>query len=104
MEREYKRSAKEREKLSSTYIGGGIAIPHGEVKWIKQSVLAIARMRAPIDWGGDKVEFVMMIAIRPQESEQLKRLFQELAHLSEDEEMLERWKHTKTAQQFYQCL
>jgi activator of the mannose operon, transcriptional antiterminator len=96
----YGQSAKEREALSSTYIGGGIAIPHGQIQWINQSVVAVARLSSPIDWDGEQVKFVLMIAHRLNDNRQIKKLFQEIALLSEDEQMLKQLSICKTAGEF----
>jgi activator of the mannose operon, transcriptional antiterminator len=99
----YGQSAKEREALSSTYIGGGIAIPHGQIQWINQSVVAVARLSSPIDWDGEQVKFVLMIAHRLNDNRQIKKLFQEIALLSEDEQMLKQLSICKTADEFINC-
>ncbi|BDG49208.1 BglG family transcription antiterminator [Parageobacillus sp. KH3-4] len=100
----YGQSAKERETLSSTYIGGGIAIPHGQMQWINQSVIGAARLSSPIDWDGEQVKFVLMIAHRLNDNKQIKKLFQEIALLSEDKQMLKQLSICKTADEFYQLL
>ncbi len=54
-----------REATVSTFMGNGLAIPHGtnEAKdEIVRSALSFIRYRTPIDWGGDEVRFVVGIA------------------------------------------
>jgi activator of the mannose operon, transcriptional antiterminator len=104
VQKPYGQSAKEREALSSTYIGGGIAIPHGQMQWINQSIIAVARLSSPIDWGSEQVTFVFMIAHRLDNNEQIKKLFQEIALLSEDEPTLKQLSICKTADEFYELL
>jgi activator of the mannose operon, transcriptional antiterminator len=104
VESPYGQSAKERETLSSTYIGGGIAIPHGQIQWINQSIIAVARLSSSIDWDGEQVKFVLMIAHRFNDNSQIKKLFQEIALLSEDEQTLKQLSTCKTADEFYQLL
>lgn len=104
VEEPYGESAKERETLSSTYIGGGIAIPHGQVQWINQSVIAIARLSSAIDWDGEKVKFVFMIAHNFHDNETIKKLFQELSDLSEDEETLKQLALSTTIDEFYESV
>ncbi len=56
----------EREKSVSTFMGNGLAIPHGtnEAKEsIKTSALSVVRYDEPIDWGGKgEARFVVGIA------------------------------------------
>jgi PTS system mannitol-specific IIA component len=54
-----------REATVSTFMGNGLAIPHGtnEAKdEIVRSALSFIRYPTPIDWGGDEVRFVVGIA------------------------------------------
>lgn len=41
----------EREKLASTGIGEGIAIPHGLCDGLSQTVMAVLRLKNPIEYG-----------------------------------------------------
>ncbi|SMO95701.1 BglG family transcription antiterminator [Melghirimyces algeriensis] len=104
VEKGYGEEAKEREKISSTYIGGEVAIPHGKGGAVKKPAIAVARLKKPINWSGEKVTFVMMLANNIQERETVKRLFSELANLVEDENTLRQLKQPKTALQFYKLL
>lgn len=54
-----------REATVSTFMGNGLAIPHGtdEAKdEIRRSALAVVRYDEPIDWGGQPVRFAIGIA------------------------------------------
>jgi mannitol PTS system EIIA component len=56
-----------REATVSTFMGNGLAIPHGtdEAKdEIRRSALAVIRYDEPIDWNGQPVRFVIGIAGR----------------------------------------
>ncbi|MFF1635406.1 PTS sugar transporter subunit IIA [Leifsonia sp. NPDC058248] len=55
----------DRERTVSTFMGNGLAIPHGtnEAKdEIKRSALSFIRYTSPLDWGGEEVRFVVGIA------------------------------------------
>ncbi len=61
----YVESMLAREATVSTFMGNGLAIPHGtnEAKdEIVRSALSFIRYPTPIDWGGDEVRFVVGIA------------------------------------------
>jgi activator of the mannose operon (transcriptional antiterminator) len=79
----YAESALGREIMSSTTIGGGIAIPHGSPQLIKQSVIAIATLKQPLLWETEKVELVFMLALKSEEREEARQLFKELSLISE---------------------
>ena len=55
----------EREKSVSTYMGNGLAIPHGtnEAKdAIRRTGISFVRYAEPVDWNGKPAEFVVGIA------------------------------------------
>ncbi|MCX7828840.1 MAG: PRD domain-containing protein [Thermanaerothrix sp.] len=96
----YPEAVKARERTSSTCIGGGLAIPHGDPLMSKGSAVAVARLVHPVDWEGEEVDLVMMIAGCAGDGQELRRLFGELAALSEDERTLERLKSAGSARDF----
>jgi PTS system fructose-specific IIC component len=60
----------ERERLSSTGIGQGVAIPHCPSEGVEGIVIAFARSRTGIDFGsidGNKVNIVFLIGTNPKE-------------------------------------
>lgn len=55
----------EREKTVSTYMGSGLALPHGveaAKKEVKASGIAVMTFPKGIDWGGEEVRVVIGIA------------------------------------------
>lgn len=57
----------EREAVSSTGIGNGIAIPHGKSQFVKETTVAIGRIRAGVpDWetfDDEPVTLVVLLAV-----------------------------------------
>ena len=45
-----------RERLGSTGLGHGVAIPHGRIKGLKSPLAAVLRLQQPIAFGADFVE------------------------------------------------
>ena len=60
----------ERERLGSTGIGDGIAIPHGKLKDIKSMICAFGRTREGIDFQSidEKPSHLFFLLFAPQES------------------------------------
>ncbi|SNS74192.1 PTS system D-mannitol-specific IIA component, Fru family [Geodermatophilus pulveris] len=55
----------ERERSVSTYMGNGLAIPHGTNESkdaITRSALSVVRYDRPIDWDGNEVRFAVGVA------------------------------------------
>jgi activator of the mannose operon, transcriptional antiterminator len=89
VEKEYTESAMIRERLAATTVGAGIAIPHGNPKYIRQSVIAIGTLTEPVEWGAEKVSLVFLLAVRDDKQEKVKRLFREISLLSEDPDRIQ---------------
>ncbi|KAA9395430.1 PTS mannose transporter subunit IIA [Kocuria coralli] len=65
VDRSYVAAMHERESSVSTFMGNGLAIPHGtnEAKSaIHDSAMSFIRYDQPVDWGGQEVKFVIGIA------------------------------------------
>ncbi|WP_270406136.1 BglG family transcription antiterminator [Paenibacillus timonensis] len=99
VDRDYAHQALLRERLSSTTIGGGIAIPHGDPKLIRTSRIAVATLQEPLEWQEEKVSIVFMLALAPQEQEMMKKLFQRLSLLSEQPSTVERLVRAQTPEE-----
>ena len=52
-----------REKLGSTGLGQGVAIPHGRIKGLKDAVGALVRMRQPIPFDAPDSQNVVLIFV-----------------------------------------
>ncbi|MCH4170384.1 MAG: PTS sugar transporter subunit IIA [Lactobacillus sp.] len=62
----YVQNVIERETLTTTGIGFGIAIPHGKTDAVKDISVAVARLHDPIDWAsldGGKVDLIFQLAV-----------------------------------------
>lgn len=55
----------ERERLGFTYLGNGIAIPHADPSYIIKTGIAIGKLREELCWDGNKVKFIMLLALKP---------------------------------------
>lgn len=77
-----------REELSSTYIGGGIATPHGLMDEICRSAVAIAHLKTPIPWDGHHVSFVIIPAIKWSDKDQAELLYKELVEIVDHPKLL----------------
>ena len=54
-----------REKLGSTGLGQGIAIPHGRIKGLKQAAGAVIRLQTPIPFDSPDGKPVSVVTVRP---------------------------------------
>ena len=73
-----------RERLGSTGLGQGIAIPHGRIKGLKQAMGAFVRPMQPIPFDapdGKPVEQVFVLLVPEQATEEHLQLLSELAQM-----------------------
>lgn len=84
VKKEYASRALERERASSTNIGSGISIPHGDPLLINKSAIAVAVMKQPIEWERENVSLVFLLAVKNEKSEDTRALFREISSLSEN--------------------
>jgi activator of the mannose operon (transcriptional antiterminator) len=99
-EKGFAESAWEREQISSTYIGGGVATPHGAVDLVLQSTVAVARLNKPVDWQGKPVFLVIMPCVNWQDKETAERVYADLVELSENPVRLHALRKADCIEQF----
>lgn len=82
-----------REKLGSTGLGQGIAIPHGRIKGLKEARAAFVRLAQPIPFDapdGRPVSQVFVLLVPEQATEQHLELLSDLAHMFSERAFRER--------------
>lgn len=92
IEPEYLDSLLKREQESSTYIGNGIVLPHGNPRYVNKSSISIMTLKEPIKWGGNKVQLIILLGLEKEELRQkeLKKFFSVLHTISSHEELLQK--------------
>lgn len=76
-----------RERLGSTGLGHGVAIPHGRIKGLKEAVGAFLRLAAPVQFDapdGKPVNFLFVLLVPEQATEQHLQILSELAQMFSD--------------------
>jgi PTS system nitrogen regulatory IIA component len=78
-----------RERLGSTGLGQGVAIPHGRIKGLKEAVGAFLRLGGPVPFDspdGKPVNLVFVLLVPEQANEQHLQILSELAEMFSDRE------------------
>jgi PTS system nitrogen regulatory IIA component len=73
---------RQRERLGSTAIGHGVAIPHGRCSAFEEARAAFLRLSSPVDFGavdGEPVDLVFAMAVPQHFTQQHLQLLSELA-------------------------
>lgn len=76
-----------REKLGSTGLGQGIAIPHGRIKGLREATGALLRLAAPVPFespDGKPVSLLFVLLVPEQATEQHLQILSELAQRFSD--------------------
>jgi nitrogen PTS system EIIA component len=83
----------DREKLGSTGLGYGVAIPHGRLKNLKETLCAFVRTQAPVPFeapDGQPVRLVLAMLVPEHATEQHLELLSDLAQMFSDRDLRER--------------
>ncbi|MQY51868.1 PTS IIA-like nitrogen regulatory protein PtsN [Rhodocyclus tenuis] len=81
-----------RERLGSTGLGQGIAIPHGRIKGLKNACGAFIRLQAPVPFDspdGKPVSLLFVLLVPEQATEQHLQILSELAQRFSDRQCRE---------------
>lgn len=81
-----------REKMGSTGLGQGIAIPHGRIKGLKEAQGAFLRLAAPVPFDapdGLPVNLIFVLLVPEAATEHHLQLLSELAQMFSDREFRE---------------
>lgn len=86
-----------REKLGSTGIGNGVAIPHAKSEYAKEFILVLGRSREGVDFGaldGEKTYLFFALASSAREVGGHLKILAEISHLVKDKFIVELLKKT----------
>lgn len=101
---DYVDAMRQREQTVSTFMGNGLAIPHGTNE-TKESILAsglsVVRYDGGVDWSGDEVNFVIGIAGRGDEH---LEILSQIAILFSDEDDVARLNAASSTDELFQLL
>lgn len=94
-----------RDKLISTYLANGVAIPHGTAEsrvHIKQTAVKIFQFPQGIDWGNGEMAYIV-VGIAANSNEHLSFLQQLTAIVIDEQQAKQLW-HLQDVQAFYQLI
>ncbi len=101
------KSILEREKLGSTGIGNGVAIPHAKSKVVRDFVLVFARKDSGIDFGaldGERTYLFFSLASPEDEVGVHLKVLSEVARLIKDKFIVDNLKNAKTKKDIIKTL
>ena len=94
----FTQSVEKREKLSSTAVGYGIAIPHGNTAYVSKSTIAVAVLKDGVDWEGEPVDLVFMLALKSEQVQYAGSFFRRFYEAIDNPEWIRRLKNCPNSQ------
>jgi PTS system nitrogen regulatory IIA component len=96
-----------RERLGSTGLGQGVAIPHGRIKGLKDAIAGFVRLAQPIAFDapdGKPVNLVFVLLVPEQATEKHLQILSELAQMFSDRALRESMAAAPDAGAFHQVI
>jgi PTS system nitrogen regulatory IIA component len=96
-----------RERLGSTGLGKGVAIPHGRIKGSQHVEASFIRLKKPVPFDaidGEPVDLLFCLAVPEDCGEDHLKLLAQVAELFSDNELLEKLREARDAGTLMQLL
>jgi PTS system nitrogen regulatory IIA component len=96
-----------REKLGSTGLGQGIAIPHGRIKGLKEAAGALVRLKQPIPFDapdGQNVALIFVLLVPDRATDLHLQILSELAQMFSDRVLRERLLAAQSSAELHQLI
>jgi PTS system nitrogen regulatory IIA component len=96
-----------REKLSSTGIGHGIALPHGRLTGVSKSVAILLVTENPLDYDAidnQKVDIFCAVLIPEDNCQEHLATLSEIAKMLSDKSLVKKIRHSDSDQALYQLI
>lgn len=98
---EYEKSVFEREAMSSTSFETGIAIPHGNPLYVKETHISIYILDRKISWGKERVDVIVLLSISKEDMEHVGLFIERLYEVMQTREKVEKVFKTQSDQEVY---
>ena len=96
-----------RERLGSTGLGHGVAIPHGRIKGLKNPLAAVLRLDQPIPFDApddEPVNLLIFLLVPEAATQRHLEILSEIAELLSDRELRERLKSETDAAKVHEMI
>lgn len=97
----------DRENITPTSIGNGVAIPHGDQNEINEAKVAIATLNEPILWDSEMVDVVFLLVVKMTNEFEINRtqmFYKQYIKLVDSDEKVNVLRNIKSNIEFYQYL
>lgn len=97
----------ERERLGSTGVGHGVAIPHSRMDGVEQAIVALITLDTPIEYDSpddEPVDILFALLVPLDCTSEHLDILAKAAHMFSDESLCERIRASETPQDIYDLL
>ena len=101
----YLESVFDRERATTTSIGRGIAIPHGNMAEVNESRIVVAILDEPVKWHEDMADTIFLLAMKMTskfEINRTKQFYKDFLLLTENDDNMEAMRRLETSLEVYQ--
>ena len=84
----------EREKISPTELGKGIAIPHGNFNCVIKEKILLITLDKPILWETEQVDIIFCLAINFHDKQKSKQLISNVYHIIKSKDIIDQIRNT----------
>lgn len=100
----YIKSVFDREEMSSTAFETGIAIPHGDPSFVKETQLSVLINDRKITWGGDRVDVIVLVSVTKEDIQHVSLIIEQLYAVMESRTDIEKLFHGQSDQEISRYL
>lgn len=101
VEKQYKQSVFEREATSSTSFEAGVAIPHGNPNYVKDTRINIFLNDKKISWGEEKVDVIILLSVAKDDINSISFFIERLYEVIHSRDEIERVFFNQSAPAIY---
>ena len=96
-----------RERLGSTGLGNGIAIPHGRLKYCEKTIATFIQLNNGIDYGAIDnmpVDLIFALIVPEESTDEHLQILAILAKMLSETETVDKLRNSKTAKEIFSIL
>ncbi|EOH97457.1 BglG family transcription antiterminator [Enterococcus pallens] len=97
-------SVAKRETVSGTEVGNFIAIPHPYPEVIQKNGIGILTTAKPLLWNQEKVQIVLLLCIKPDETREFERIMESIYEISQLPFLVSQLKKVENLSEFKQVI
>ncbi|MFR1171213.1 MAG: PTS sugar transporter subunit IIA, partial [Coprobacillus cateniformis] len=96
----FEKSILEREKIGTTALDSGVAIPHASIEYTRETKIVIVNLKHKILWNDKKIDVVALININQKDKANVRNLLGELYQFIRERKDVEKYFKMNTKDEF----